>query len=572
MRIAHFSHSQGTIESLGRILATPSIPEPAYHRARIAKNYPPATPPQQFTPRRLYSRDTDSVENWVTSPRLTVPSGSKRRGTTRMSSSNPTADEGQQRSMLARQRAKEEGQPPKPSWFPQGYRESLSQWWENVPAATAEHKLMSFIPYLKQAAPTQTQTGAVAGKPGSEEGSSAATADGELSRTESATANTSDDPYGPREWRSELVRLSGKNRALNEFSVQRSGEEPDQNLVILHGYGAGLGFFYLNFEGLSRLPGWKVYALDLLGYGRSSRPPFKVQAKIAKEEATREAEDFFIDALEEWRIKRKLDRFTLMGHSLGGYLAAQYALKYPGHINKLILASPVGIPEDPYAEAADLPDLPAQTNEASSTDGSSVNSEKRKSTQPGEKKQRPYPWWLTRLWDANVSPFSLVRWAGPMGSRLTSGWTSRRFGHLPAEQSQALHTYTYSLFKQRGSGEYALAYILAPGAFARSPLIKRIANVGRQTIAATGKKETGYPVLFMYGDKDWMSYDGGVRGAELLNAARDKALKEATTDEERRAENGRAKVKKIANAGHHLYLEGEFLYSWTLWNKLTPYV
>lgn len=151
------------------------------------------------------------------------------------------------------------------------------------------------------------------------------------------------------------MKLSGKNRALNEFSVERVEEEVEQNLVMLHGYGAGLGFFYRNFEGLSRVPGWKVYALDLLGMGRSSRPPFRIRAKD-RQTSIREAENWFIDALEEWRIARKIDRFTLMGHSLGGYMAVAYALKYPGHLNKLVLASPVGIPEDPYAVNAGMPD------------------------------------------------------------------------------------------------------------------------------------------------------------------------------------------------------------------------
>ena len=37
----------------------------------------------------------------------------------------------------------------------------------------------------------------------------------------------------------------------------------------------------------------------------------------------------------------------LAGHSLGGYLAAQYALKYPKNIDSLILISPVGFPQQP---------------------------------------------------------------------------------------------------------------------------------------------------------------------------------------------------------------------------------
>ena len=67
----------------------------------------------------------------------------------------------------------------------------------------------------------------------------------------------------------------------------------------------------------------------------------------------------------------------------------------------------------------------------------------------------------------------------------------------------------------------------------------------------------------MYGDKDWMDLKGGQRGAKLLNEVRDQQLRAAKTEEERRRENGGAVVKKIKDAGHHLYLEG-----WEEFNEL----
>ena len=352
------------------------------------------------------------------------------------------------------------------------------------------------------------------------------------------------------------------------------------------GYGAGLGFFYKNFEGLSRVKGWKVYALDLLGMGRSSRPPFKVHAKDRQGSIT-EAEDWFIDALEEWRVKKKIERFTLLGHSLGGYMAVAYALKYPGRLNKLVLASPVGIPEDPYAVNAEMPN-PVIQNQDGGTDSSSssvpddvkpgdnnnflnARSKAENSSKPGEQTspaapRKPLPKWLTYLWDANISPFSLVRWGGPLGPRFVSGWTSRRFSHLPSEEAKVLHDYAYSLFRQRGSGEYALAYILAPGAFARSPLIRRIHGVGRQMIAPDGSttssveaaervQETGVPVVLMYGENDWMDIAGGYAAAAKIEEEKNKVLKTAT-EEERKNDRGSAKVMVIKNAGHHVYLDG----------------
>ena len=386
------------------------------------------------------------------------------------------------------------------------------------------------------------------------------------------------------------------------------GEDIDQNLVILHGYGAGLGFFYKNFEGLSRVKGWKVYALDLLGMGRSSRPPFKLNSKD-RQKCITEAENWFIDALEEWRVQKKIDRFTLVGHSLGGYMSVAYALKYPGHLNKLVLASPVGIPEDPYAVNAEMPEPPDSTlaNEftqdqqedvknssnpkipESAKHGDNNNflnarSNAQETGKIGDKKgpaRKPLPKWLTYLWDANISPFSLVRWSGPLGPRFVSGWTSRRFSHLAPEEAQALHDYAYSLFRQRGSGEYALAYILAPGAFARSPLIRRIHGVGRQYLqldgstsssveSASRKRENGIPIVLMYGENDWMDVAGGYAAERKIEEEKAKILKTASTDE-KKADNGSAKVLIIQKAGHHgTFISQNFFLSRIAKQKLTP--
>lgn len=499
--------------------------------------------------------------------------------------------------------------------------------WAGLSPAAAEHKVLAFLPYLQHEPPTQQQTGHNPELPGDTRDGLASV---DPSQEGEVTANSIGDPYGPRRWRSSMVQLSGKDRALNEFSVERTGEEADQHLVILHGYGAGLGFFYKNFEPLSRAKGWQLYALDMLGMGRSTRPPFRIKAK-RREDATKEAEDWFVDALEEWRVKRKIERFTLLGHSLGGYMAVAYALKYPGRLNKLLLASPVGIPEDPYAVREEMPDPSESTMVSEFTqDQNSVAEEQdrpgpevsdaakrggnkllsthvanRFGTLPNPPPRRSLPKWLTYLWDANVSPFTFVRWAGPLGPRLVSGWTSRRFSHLPEEEANALHAYSYSIFRLRGSGEYALSYILAPGAFARNPLIRRIHQVGRQMIqpplddskaaqgaspgpnlppppsdsdsgaasgsnessevaatAAQPRRENGIPVVFMYGDHDWMDVAGGYAAKAKMDEERERILQNASP-EERQADNGSAKVVIIQRAGHHLYLDG-----WKEFNKL----
>ena len=76
-----------------------------------------------------------------------------------------------------------------------------------------------------------------------------------------------------------------------------------------------------------------------LGFGRSSRPVFSNEAQKAEEQLVR--------SVEEWRREMQLEKFVLLGHSMGGFLAASYAILYPQRVKHLILADPWGFPEKP---------------------------------------------------------------------------------------------------------------------------------------------------------------------------------------------------------------------------------
>lgn len=68
----------------------------------------------------------------------------------------------------------------------------------------------------------------------------------------------------------------------------------------------------------------------------TGRPKFRAKNR-------EEAEEFFLNSLEAWREKTGLDKFILMGHSMGGYLAANYALKHPERVDHLILVCPAAV-------------------------------------------------------------------------------------------------------------------------------------------------------------------------------------------------------------------------------------
>ena len=265
---------------------------------------------------------------------------------------------------------------------------------------------------------------------------------------------------------SRRVYLNDPKKYLNTFEITptspaRSAPPPT---VVLHGYGAGLGFFFQNFPALGRWAGSRgasVYALDWLGMGRSARVPFTVKAKREDIDGrVREAESFFIDSLEEWREKMGLEKMTLVGHSLGGYLSVAYTLKYPTRVNKIILLSPAGVPRDPnHTEAPSREADPSVSG--SDSDVAEPASKKRvdamRSSQRSEqRKQSTGRRLFTYLGEEGWSPFQVVRSSLFWGPLLVGKYSSRRFIGLGMDDTKAMHEYILNITLAKGSGEYCI--------------------------------------------------------------------------------------------------------------------
>ncbi|KAH0587258.1 hypothetical protein H2248_006062 [Termitomyces sp. 'cryptogamus'] len=334
---------------------------------------------------------------------------------------------------------------------------------------------------------------------------------------------------------SSRVNLDSPKHFLNTLSMISTSPSPNAPppAVVLHGYGAGLGFFYQNFPALAKWAGHcgsSVYALDWLGMGRSARVPFTIKAKrddISGRVA--EAESFFVDSLEAWRKKMGLDKMTLVGHSLGAYFSTAYALKYPTRVNKLILLSPAGVSRDPNSS---IPSREVTDNRDTNSNGTAEPATQDKvdqirEKQLAEKKQESRTRrLLTYLWEEGWSPFQVVRSTFVWGPMLIGKYSSRRFMGLSEEDTRDIHDYITNITLAKGSGEYCISHILAPGAHARLPLVDRISALK-------------IPITFVYGDDDWMDPEGGRQAVENL----------------RQAGNGKGRMYIINYAGHHVYLD-----------------
>lgn len=102
-------------------------------------------------------------------------------------------------------------------------------------------------------------------------------------------------------------------------------------ILLLHGFGAGLGFWVLNLDAFAA--DRPLFAIDLLGYGRSSRSKFSKDAEII--------ENQYVDSIEKWRQKMGIEKMIILGHSFGGFLSTSYAIKYPERIEHLILGKKI---------------------------------------------------------------------------------------------------------------------------------------------------------------------------------------------------------------------------------------
>ncbi len=112
--------------------------------------------------------------------------------------------------------------------------------------------------------------------------------------------------------------------ALRYLSLGR-GELP---VLLIHGIGSDLNSWLFNQSALAE--SHRVIAVDLLGHGGSS----KTLAAGTIEELTQPVADL-LQVLH-------LDRIHLVGHSLGGSVAAQLALQLPERVATLSLISSVG--------------------------------------------------------------------------------------------------------------------------------------------------------------------------------------------------------------------------------------
>jgi pimeloyl-ACP methyl ester carboxylesterase len=103
------------------------------------------------------------------------------------------------------------------------------------------------------------------------------------------------------------------------------GEGPD--VLLLHGLGSSKASFMDTAAALSR-QGYRVHAMDLPGFGASSKGPAVYGAR------------YFARAVVQAMDELGIERAHLVGNSMGGRVALEVGLQHPERVGALVLLCP----------------------------------------------------------------------------------------------------------------------------------------------------------------------------------------------------------------------------------------
>jgi len=142
------------------------------------------------------------------------------------------------------------------------------------------------------------------------------------------------------------VSLYGEDHRMAYMDVAPTGEANGRTAVIFH----GMNFFAAPYEPTIRAlsaAGFRVLAVDRLGYGRSSKPDVHYNLHMPARHTKA-----LLDALE-------IERAAIVGHSMGGMVATRFAFTYPETTSHVVMVNQIGLtdprpgrawqdPEDAY--------------------------------------------------------------------------------------------------------------------------------------------------------------------------------------------------------------------------------
>jgi 2-hydroxy-6-oxonona-2,4-dienedioate hydrolase len=135
-------------------------------------------------------------------------------------------------------------------------------------------------------------------------------------------------PHCPAQERNEATPNTDKFVTVYGAKIHYIEAGRGAPLILIHGLADDVAVWDAVIPPLAAR--FRVIALDQIGFGRSDKPLLNYRVRT------------FVDFLDAFVTELKIDRASLVGSSLGGWVAADFALKHPERVERLVLSDSPG--------------------------------------------------------------------------------------------------------------------------------------------------------------------------------------------------------------------------------------
>ena len=130
-----------------------------------------------------------------------------------------------------------------------------------------------------------------------------------------------------------FAQTASPDKSVTVFGAKirylEAGDATKPKVILLHGLGGSAENWQFNIAALAT--NYHVIALDQVGFGKSDKPFLKYRVAT------------FVDFLDKFMAELKIEKASLVGNSMGGWVAGMMAIKYPARVEKIVLADSAGI-------------------------------------------------------------------------------------------------------------------------------------------------------------------------------------------------------------------------------------
>lgn len=134
-----------------------------------------------------------------------------------------------------------------------------------------------------------------------------------------------------------------ETKSFGRIRIAEAGRDKPETILFMHGINGHLEAYAKNLVSLGKR--FHVVAFDFVGHGLSDKPVIEYTPLV------------FAEQLGELMDALGLDAAHLSGESLGGWVSAFFAVKYPQRVKGLMLNTAAGIPVVSEKGKADLANL-----------------------------------------------------------------------------------------------------------------------------------------------------------------------------------------------------------------------